>query len=468
MKIADIHTPVKAAWLAEQGLRLDPRPYVSEAFQAGKALERMPGTMPLAEVSERIFHPGISSRHWTTDQEHGVPFLGSAAIFQADLSHVPMITKDSFTKTRDLALEPGWTLITRSGMSAGRITCSRPDMDGQACSEHVMRVVPDTNRIPAGYLYAFLVSPYGKPIVQSRVYGTSIKHLEARHVADIPIPRFGAELEDKVDGLMQQSLKLRSQVQANLVSATEDLFRSAGMADLINFNWHGHRRDLDFSVRSLRSRSFRALNYSPRSRALLSQLGSVPHVTLGDLCAGGLLSTGKRFKRVEATPKEGVRLIGQRQAFWSRPYGRWINPLQAPSDIRPPDETVLVAAHGTLGEREVYGRSILVTGNWLQHAFGQDFLRVRSKDEGFPGAYLFAFFRSEVAFRILRSMSVGGKQQEYHPELLRSLPVPECTPEDRQRIADTVRQAYRWRDEADMREDEALSLVEEAVRETAG
>lgn len=127
----------------------------------------------------------------------------------------------------------------------------------------------------------------------------------------------------------------------------------------------------------------------------------------------------------------------------------------------------MIAAQGTHGENEVFCRAIFVTGEWLKYAYTQHFLRVVSGDPEIPGAYLFAFLRSEAAFRILRSMSVGGKQQDIHEELRKEIPVPICTPEDRKRIAETVRQAYRDRDEADRREDEALRLLEEAIREAA-
>ena len=65
-------------------------------------------------------------------------------------------------------------------------------------------------------------------------------------------------------------------------------------------------------------------------------------------------------------------------------------------------------------------------------------------------------------------MSVGSKQQDIHEVLRQQIPVPECTPADRERIAETVRQAYRWRDEADQLEDRAQELLDAAVRDAAG
>ncbi|WP_419650104.1 hypothetical protein, partial [Thiolapillus sp.] len=63
---------------------------------------------------------------------------------------------------------------------------ARPDMDGVACSEHVMRVVPNESLIKPGYLYAYLSSRFGVPIVVSGTYGAIIQHIEPHHIAELP------------------------------------------------------------------------------------------------------------------------------------------------------------------------------------------------------------------------------------------------------------------------------------------
>ena len=127
-----------------------------------------------------------------------------------------------------------------------------------------------------------------------------------------------------------------------------------------------------------------------------------------------------------------------------------------------------MASQGTLGESEAFCRPAFITGRWQREfVFSEHFLRIFSGETEYPGAYLFAFLRSEAMFRVFRSMSTGGKQQDIHEELRQHIPVPECTPADRERIAETVRQAYRWRDEADALEDRALALLDEAVRQAA-
>ncbi|WP_371779017.1 methylation-associated defense system restriction endonuclease subunit S MAD5 [Streptosporangium subroseum] len=469
MKLADLDNPVRASWLADQSFRLDPGPYISDSYAARMFLKRMPRTDPLGEVTEGIFNAGRFKRHWTTDPEHGVPFLSSADIFQSDLSSLAMITKKSFRANANLALEPGWTLITCSGMNAGRVTYARLDMDGYACSQHVLRAVPDLEKIPAGYLYAFLASPFGISMIKGGIYGTSVKHIEASHIKDLPVPRIDANVEQRIDSLIREAMVLRAQFQTGIVGATDDLLKSAGLAELIDLNWDSQPRDLGFKVTDINSSTLRASNYSPRVFRILEMFRSIPCRSLDDICKNGSLGRSNRFKRIDAKPEHGVRMVGQREVFWQRPEGKW-SALSARdyAMAKIESDTILTALIGMPGEVNLICRSAFITGNWMdKFVYSENFMQISSGDDDFPTAYLFAFMRSEVAFRIVRSMCHGTGQQVINRHLLRTLPVPECTSEDRERIAETVRLAYRWRDEADMKEDQALALLNQAVREAA-
>jgi hypothetical protein len=324
-------------------------------------------------------------------------------------------------------------------------------------------VQADPDKIPSGYLYTFLCSGFGIPMIVSSAYGAIIQHIEPHHLVDLPVPRFDASLEQRIHDLVEEAAHLRAAFQAGLNTATEDFFRSAGLPDLINYRWHQQEQDLGFVVSGVSPVTFRALNFSPRAQLLIQKLSSVENRTLGQICENGVLSRGIRFKRIDADEEHGVPLIGQRQAFWSRPEGRLMSRGALPTEVFANDETVVMAARGTLGEREVYCRAIMVTGAWLENAYSEDFLRIESGDAEVPGAYLFAFLRSEVAFRIFRSLSTGGKQQDIHDRLRRQVPIPVAPPDDRDRIAETVRRAFRDRDRADVLEDEALALLRQAI-----
>ncbi|OYP15711.1 restriction endonuclease subunit S [Streptomyces sp. FBKL.4005] len=471
MKVAERGNPARRGWYDGQGLRLDAKPYLSGAFATRKLLERLPvEKVPLKEVTAGhaggLYNGPQFRRVYLTHPEHSVPFVGSKDMLVADLSTLPRLRKTDAESSQlsYLKLEPGMTLISCSGFNAGRRSYVRPDMAGYWSSQDVLKVVPDPERIGAGYLQAFLASRFGEALVRGSVYGSAVKHIEPHHIEDLPVPRFGEAVEKEIHELVQEAAELRAEFQKGLDSATRDLFRTAGLEDLLDMRWHEQGRDLGFAQSGLTATTLRALNFQPRARRVVERLKTVEHVTLGEVCAKGMLGSGVRFKRIDAEPGHGaVRLIGQRQAFWLRPEGRWISPDYAPPGIFAADETVMIAAQGTLGDYEVFCRPFLVTGSWLDHAYSQHFLRVVSGNRAVPGAYLFAFLRSEAAFRVLRSMSVGGKQQDLHEELRKSIPVPVLTDADRDRIANTVRDAYKKRDQADRKEDLALMKLEQAV-----
>ncbi|EFE78382.1 restriction endonuclease subunit S [Streptomyces filamentosus] len=474
MKVAELSNPVKSDWFEDQGLRLDASPYVAGSMKTKKLLEQLPRTQPLASLTAGhnggIFNGPMFRRIYLTDPEHSVPFLGTKDMMAADLTGLPRLRKSDAESPAlaYLQLKPGMTLISCSGFNAGRRAYVRPDMSDCWSSQDTLKVEPDPEKIKSGYLYAFLLSKFGESLVRGSVYGSAVKHIEPHHIAGLPVPRLGTKLEGQIHDLVEECARLRAEFQSSSVSATKDLFTSVGRPELIDVRWHQQERDLGFEVPSVGATSLRALNFAPKARQLLEELGSVPSVKLGEVCSGGQLSRGTRFNRVESNPQHGVQLINQRQSFWLRPEGRWIGTANTPSEVFAQDETILIAARGTLGENEVYCRPILVTGSWLKYAYSEDFLRVGSGDPEVSGAYLFAFFRSEAAFRVLRSLSTGGKQQDIHETLRAEIPVPLASLADRKRIAATVRHAYKCRDEADALEDQALALLTTAIEEAAG
>ena len=150
MKLVNPQNPVMVSWMREQGVRLDAPPFLSGAIEARKLLERLPVKKePLERLTlggeEGIFHAGRIKRQWVTDPKYGIPFLSSTDILQADLSRLALISKRAVKENPKLTIRKDWSLITRSG-SIGRMAYVRSDMDGMACSEHVMRVVPNPDQ----------------------------------------------------------------------------------------------------------------------------------------------------------------------------------------------------------------------------------------------------------------------------------------------------------------------------------
>jgi hypothetical protein len=428
MKLVNLKNPVMASWLREQGFRLDAPPFLSGAVEARKLLEQLPVKKePLALLAQGdlgIFHAGRIKRSWVIEPEYGIPFLSSTDILQADLSRLSLISKQVITENPQLTIRKDWILITRSG-SIGRMAYSRPDMDGMACSEHVLRVVPNPNQILPGYLYAFLSSKFGVPLVVGGTYGAIIQHIEPHHIASLPVPRLGEEIEVRVHELVQEAADCLTAHSMLLHKATSTLLDWCGLYEIDDLQWHSDRQYLGWAEPRVSPESLRALNFDPRAKSIRRSLSQCRIDPLGSLCDPRWFKGKCIFRRIDASPEFGVKLVGQREAFHIRPEGRWISHKSIEGlGLQVPPGTTLIPSHGTLGERELYCRALIATHRTSEYAFSGDFFRCIPLSDRVPAGYLFAFMRSQLAFRLLRTISIGGKQQEQHPAMMWRFPVP--------------------------------------------
>jgi len=169
-------------------------------------------------------------------------------------------------------------------------------MDGIWSSQDVLKVVPVPDRIPPGYLYAFLSSRYGVPLVVSGTYGAIIQHIEPEHIADLPVPRFGADFEQEVAQAIESAAIARVVASQHRRSAIE-LFQA-------KIGWNDQAKLLAHApMASTLLGRMDAFHYSPRVEAGRSALASYHGERLGD-----------RVRRV-FEPNRGSRLKVEDPAF---------------------------------------------------------------------------------------------------------------------------------------------------------
>ncbi len=461
---------IPSAWLEIEGRRLDCGPYMSGAIEAKELLKKLRVSKePLQDLTADIYHAGREGRTWVDSPEYGVPFMGSTDILASDLSMLPLMSKKQIAVTPRFIIKEGWTLITRSG-TIGRMAYARSDMDGLACSEHVMRVVPDEDKINPGYVYAYLSSRFGVPLVISGTYGSIIQSIEPHHIAKLPVPRLGG-VEERAHELVQQAAELRVEAAAQIRAATERFLLASGVEDILSHEWQEKSGRIGFTA-SITELSLRAVNYIPLNLQLAEKIKNCSRQwkPLAEMTEPGTLRSGLRFKRIDADPEFGVELIGQREIFNLMPNGRWIAKAYLPNDklIFVPEGTVMVAAQGGLKETDSFARAQFILGKRLCYAYSQHFLRVIANENEIPRGTLFAYLRSNIAFRLLRSCAIGSMQQDFHPNLISEVPVPIISRDEANEVDQIVRQSYRKYDQAIDCEYEARALVERTIEEGGG
>lgn len=365
---------------------------------------------------------------------------------EADINILPLLSKkDAFSnKLRFLEVQEGMTLITCSG-SIGRMAYARADMAGTWSNQDILKVVADIEKVSEGYLYAYLQSRFGVPLITAGTYGAIIQHIEPHHIADLPVPRLG-KIETETDHLIKRASTLRTDAIQELRAASEGYLAAAGIEDISPEYWHENSRRIGFSA-PVEKLSLRAINYLPINKDLENRIKTTASQwkELEKIVESGTLRSGPRFKRIDSESEFGVELIGQQECFNLRPSGRWIAKKYLPNDrlLFPPDGTVMIAAQGCAGEHDLFGRAQFITGKRLNYAYSQHFLRVIADENEIPRGALFAYLNSQIAYRIRKGYQIGSMQQDFHPDMIRQMPVPIIERAEAEKIDAAVRSAYK-------------------------
>lgn len=447
---------VRSGWLEEGGRRLDCNPYMSGALEARDTLRNLSAPKEyLVDVTNRIFHAGREGRLWVDNPEFGVPFFGSSDIQNADLASLPLIAKRQIQRNPLFTLQRGWTLITRSG-TIGRMSYVREEMAGLACSEHVLRVVPASDRIPSGYLFAFLSSRYGVPLIASGTYGAIIQHIESEHISDLPVPRFGESFEKNVSELVEAA-----STQRTLASTKR---RAAIHAVHAHLQWSGLRspeRCTSVPARVV-MRRMDAFHHSAKVGFSSNTLGSTQGVLLGDLVESVFEpNRGSRLKVDD--PAYGVPFLSSSSVFELRPRGDYL----ISRSLTPHFGALLLSSKDVLLPRSgqvggIIGRAVLPLPSNVGHAGSEHLVRVRCKSEE-DAAYLWAILASEPGYWTVVGTAFGSSIPSLDTELIRRITVPWFGSSDRELIAGLAREAVIAQDAGNELEATAIGLVEEKI-----
>ena len=423
----------------------------------GWTLLKKHNTEQLADITDAIYHAGRESRVWVNSPEHGVPFMGSTDILASDLSYLPLISKKQIASNPRFTIREGWTLVTRSG-TVGRMAYARPDMDGVACSEDVMRVVPNESLIKPGYLYAYLSSCFGVPIVVSGTYGAIIQHIEPHHIAGLPVPRLG-DVEDKAHELNQRAADLRADANQMLLDAKNDLESEIAGGSV---TWSSLRPQA-FDIRACSVNSFMsrldAFHYVGFVGEAIDT-ACVPLTEMGDYAD---VLRPPIMKRIRVT-EGGHEFLG----------GTDLMSLDQRSDVsisaRTPNIDKFIIKPGyvlfqCVGQRYgIFGRPVLANRLLIGKAVTEAVMRIIPRDPKGAG-YISVYLATEFGRRLSMRFSAGSSIPVLQEEGARKILVYWPDEERRHEISRIAEQAWENRAQATELEDEARTLVERTIEE---
>lgn len=143
-------------------------------------------TATVGSVTKGIFFPGRFKRNYTADAAEGVLFLGGTNITQL-LPTNRKYLHQSDPRLDDLRVRAGWILVTRSG-STGIVSSVPESWDGVTMSEHVIRIIPDSEKLDPAYLEVYLRSNLGQALLAKGIFGSVIDEITPEYIASMPVP----------------------------------------------------------------------------------------------------------------------------------------------------------------------------------------------------------------------------------------------------------------------------------------
>lgn len=185
------NTPVStySVKLSQMDLRLDASYHVPVVDAIVAHLKKYAAeltTVGDARISKKVILPGRFKRTYVS-KEYGRVLFGGKQLGELDPSNKKYLSISKHGKgLNKLEIMPNTILITRSG-TIGKVALAPKHWAHWIPSDHIIRAVPTDDDI-AGYLYVFLASDYGYPLITRYTYGSVVDEIDDNHVRQIPIP----------------------------------------------------------------------------------------------------------------------------------------------------------------------------------------------------------------------------------------------------------------------------------------
>lgn len=445
--------------------RFDAGFHLSEGVSVQRAINNLPYTSTTVGcLTEKIFYGIRANRKYVFDYDYAIPFLTGSSILQNDFKNIKLVSKKYTPGVEEMTLDSNWILITRSG-TVGQIAWSNKLFKGKYGSEDIIRVIPKEG-VYGGYIYAYLASKYGQALLTQGTFGAVVQHIEPSQISSIPIPKIDEKKQKEIHDLILKAAALREEAQDEL-NLAEKMFFEANNINLSKSLLAREEANTSLcrvlNKKDISVSSFKALNYSSRSKNIIECLKMNKYVLLKDYLEKPFyMGVRASFKRIDQD-KNGEYIISQSDIHRRNPKNlKKVKLKQDNPNARARRATLIMPSAGTLGENEVFTRPLLIRSNFEGMLLSEVVGVLECKTE-IEAAYLQVFLSSKIGFRLLRTMASGTNLMYPMWPFMKEIPVPICNSEIIEEIGQLVLKAYDKNGESNKLENTAIHLIEDEI-----
>ena len=447
MKIGHIHRMS----MNPCGLRFDSSYHLSDGVTVKRDIAASPyPLMLIGKAAERIFIGGRARRVYVKDKKHGIPFLSSSDILQADLENVKLASKKYTPNIEEMTLQKGWTLITRSG-TIGNCAFANAKHAQKLASEDVIRLVPN-NILKQGYIYAYIASKPGYSLLTQGTFGAVIQHIEPAFVASLPIPVLPESFQQEVDGLIQESARLREEATDALDKAVSYFNQQYPIKDRTSVCYTKKLKSLGLG--------FAAYNNNIEVDDFIAKFDS-NSLRIADITTS--VFAPPLFKHIYLSQDNGYPFMtGSELTKFNMRYYRWLSPrgVKNIKDYVVKKGMLLLYKSGTT-DGGILGNVFIADKKLDGCCLSDHVIRIVFNDDKMA-YWAFAFLRSNGAIKMLQRLATGTMIPFITPERVSNMliPAPDSNYEE---IVELVSKYIDLNSKSKFLEIEAIEKVESEI-----
>lgn len=431
------------------GMRIDPDMHLSEGSIIRNELNHLPYQLStVGENAADVFYGNIFSRIFVQDPEHGMPYLAASDTVLANLDTGRFLSKKQAAQLNYLILKKDWILVTCSG-TLGNVTYTNKTFENHIATHDLIRIIPNSNKVNKGTLYAFLASKFGYYQITQSQFGGVVKHINTDQTKSIIVPVFPADFQQEVDDMIQESARLREEATDALNEAVSIFEKEIGTS-YVNFG---------YNYKSIHSSAILGnfLRLDSQYQIGKSQISKYHNtVKIGDIAKRIFIGNrGKRYYVNKGTP------------FLSSSDMMLANPLLTPkqisvktpniADMIVSNRDILISRSGTVGNTIIVGEKLSGV------AVSEHAMRLVVDAAQIAPEYVFAYLMTKHGHDALQVLPYGSVIVTLGEEFLRDVDLP-IVPKDKMTQIVNLVTSYILKIDASMGfESAAIAKVEQEI-----
>lgn len=401
-----------------------------------------------------------------TTKKVGNPYLSPKDTFLFPISSKKYV----IGYPEDLNVEEDQILITCSG-STGRIILVNKILKKHVISNDMIRLEVNKDRI--GYVFAYLNTHIAQILIHSHEYGSTVKHINAEHISELPMPHFSDDFEKEVNDLILKAHNIRESAHLLLTDALNDLYKLINLPiltdeDIIEEELIGEyniNKCFVLNSRDLNSR-FDGSYHNPVSKLNylnIEKLANTGQFDLFNLDELVNIFVPTRFKRnYTADELISIPFLQGAHITQIKPQGikRIYHKMKNIEDILVHKNMILLTRSGTVGKLSLVG------DYWDGWAASDHIIRLSIKSDSINPGFLLLFLLSDYAQLQIDHLVYGSNVDEIGEagDLINNIEI--LVPKNKEienKIGNKVIEAYSLRDKANAIENEAISMLESKI-----